>query len=76
MAQCNGLALSQQLSQVCLHTPRNSNLQEEHASQTSSDAVEQENPLEHICSQDFFWCVNHRGSHFPYCLGLFWFTSF
>lgn len=65
MDQWDGLALSQQLSQVYIHTPLQSP-EEEPAAQDRLDAVpengdegvnlaDQENPSDYICSQDFFW---------------------
>ena len=64
MDYSEGVALSQQLSQVYLQSPLHHNNSEEMASQDRpvlriSDGgvnlADQENPSDYICSQDLFW---------------------
>lgn len=64
MKYSEGLALSQQLSQVCLESPLHHNNSEEMASQDRNvlgigdggvNLADQENPSDYICSQEFFW---------------------
>lgn len=62
MDHSEGIDLSQQLSQVCLQSPNNSEeelaIQDKFDVRISDDGVnlaDQENPSDYICSQDFFW---------------------
>jgi hypothetical protein len=69
MDQWDGLALSQQLSQVCLRTPLHHHHSQQEEPESHDNRVEgmdgngdegvsladQENPSEYVCSQDFFW---------------------
>lgn len=65
MEHSDGIDLSQQLSQVCLQSPlhHSSNeeelaIQDKYDVRISDDGVnlaDQENPIDYICSQDFFW---------------------
>lgn len=69
MDQWDGLALSQQLSQVCLRTPSHHHHSQQEEPESHDNRVEtmdgngdegvsladQENPSDYIGSQDYFW---------------------